>query len=221
MLLGTGAKQYFALNGFLPPPSLPGPFVLGEGGSYASDPHVASPVTRRTSHTSTVMRLSDEISDPRTVHSIKVHKDLDVDAEMDALDFGLFHAKPKLRVLIYQSMPVVWIGLSMAWPVLLSGFLRLLWCVPIPEGDGMSTLRLLPSPDIICSSDAHELTATLALIGLLVWCLGIPLALFSRVLALRDRRAPETYRRYGYFIQAGLLHHALSAVSIRSSAHVA
>ncbi|CAE7765918.1 UVR8 [Symbiodinium sp. CCMP2592] len=128
-------------------------------------------------------------------------EDLDMDAEMDTLDFGLFHAKPNLRVLIYQSMPVVWIGLSMAWPVLLSGFLRLLWCVPIPEGDGMPTLRLLPSPDIICSSDAHELTATLALTGLLVWCLGIPLALFLRVLALRDRHAPETYRRYGYFIQ--------------------
>eukprot|EP00439_Symbiodinium_sp_Y106_P023598 s3671_g2.t2 len=137
----------------------------------------------------------------KSVDSINIQKDLDVDAEMDALDFGLFHAKPNLRVLIYQSMPVVWIGLSMAWPVLLSGFLRLLWCVPIPEGDSMSTLRLLPSPDIICSSDAHELTATLALTGLLVWCLGIPLALFLRVLALRDRHAPETYRRYGYFIQ--------------------
>ena len=171
------------------PPALLVPFLLGGGGSYPSDPRVASPF--HTSHISTVMRLSCEISDPRSVDSINIQKDLDVDAEMDALDFGLFHAKPNLRVLIYQSMPVVWIGLSMAWPVLLSGFLRLLWCVPIPEGDSMSTLRLLPSPDIICSSDAHELTATLALTGLLVWCLGIPLALFLRVLALRDRHAPK------------------------------
>ncbi|CAE7769837.1 Scube1 [Symbiodinium sp. CCMP2592] len=129
----------------------------------------------------------------------------DVDVAMDALDFGLFTSRPGIGALIRQSMPVIWIGLVSVWPVLLSAFLRLLWCVPIPmdgeDGKETMTSRLLPSPDTECWSNEHYPTALLALAGLVVWCLGVPLALLLRVGLLADRHSPENYRRYGYFMQ--------------------
>ena len=141
------------------------------------------------------------------MQTINLDRDLDVDAEMDSLDFGLFHTKPSPWQLIRESMPIVWIGLVSIWPVLLSGFLRLLWCVPFEVDEGKTSYRLLPNPDIVCESgsdesDAYGLPARIAVSGLMLWCIGIPLALVLRVLWLSDRQAPDTQRRYGYFIQA-------------------
>ena len=141
---------------------------------------------------------------PRTIHSINLVGDLDVDEGMDCLNFGLFHEKPSPCRLVQESIPVIWIGLISIWPILLSGFLQLLWCVPMAENQGDEVLRLVPSPDVRCEaeSQAYGLPATLATAGLLLWCLGIPLTLMLRVLAITDRQAPHVLQRYGYFMQA-------------------
>ncbi|CAE7209264.1 Svep1 [Symbiodinium natans] len=138
-----------------------------------------------------------------TIHSINLVGDLDVDEGMDCLNFGLFHEKPSPCRLVQESIPVIWIGLISIWPILLSGFLQLLWCVPMAENQGDEVLRLVPSPDVRCEaeSQAYGLPATLATAGLLLWCLGIPLTLMLRVLAITDRQAPHVLQRYGYFMQ--------------------
>ena len=130
--------------------------------------------------------------------------DLDLDATMDSLDFGLFDSRPRWFDLVHQSVPVVWTGLVYLWPVLLSGFLRMLWCVPIPEDGEESvifTYRLLPSPEIQCWADPHFPSALTAVVGLLVWCAGIPGLLALRLLFLADRQSPGNFRKYGFFIQ--------------------
>ena len=138
--------------------------------------------------------------------SLNIDEHLDVDATMDSLDFGLFTQRPRLGDLLRQSMPVVWISLVSVWPVLLSAFLRLLWCVAIPfdgsDGERQVTERLLPSPDTVCWTGNHNPIAMLAIAGLVIWCLGIPVALVLRVLSLADRHSPDNYRKYGYFMQA-------------------
>ena len=123
---------------------------------------------------------------------------------MDSLDFGLFGSKPGLLSLVQQSMPIIWIGLISLWPVLMAAFLRMLWCVPIPQegDDGVGfTYRLLPSPDIVCWEAPHLPAAGVAIGGLLVWCVGVPTVLAARLLFMPDRHAPENYRRYGFFLQ--------------------
>ena len=76
----------------------------------------------------------------------------------------------------------------------------MIWCVAIPEDDRLVS-RLLPHPDVECWTDAHRPSASIAFAGLAVWCVGIPLALAAKVLSLADRRAPENYRRFGYFLE--------------------
>ena len=113
---------------------------------------------------------------------------------VDSLDFGLFSARPRLCDLINQSMPIIWVSLVSLWPGLLSGCLRMVWCVPIPEDDVIVS-RLLPHPSVVCWSRDHWASAGLAIAGLAVWCLGIPVTLAIRLLCLPDRQAPENFRR--------------------------
>ena len=124
---------------------------------------------------------------------------------MDTLDFGLFDSLPGLFNLVHQSMPVIWIALVSLCPVLLSEFLRMLWCVQIPQ-DGVDgsvtyTSRLLPSPDIECWGGTHFPSAVVAIVGLVVWCAGIPGILAIRLFFLGERQSPDNFRKYGYFIQ--------------------
>ncbi|CAE7622590.1 CBWD5 [Symbiodinium sp. CCMP2592] len=98
-----------------------------------------------------------------------------------------------------QCTPVVWIGWVTLWPQLLSNFLWFLWCVPIEE-DAEFVSRLFPDPDIVCWSSVHRPSVYIAIAGLSVWCLGIPVALLCRLLTLDDIHAPDTYRKYGFFI---------------------
>ncbi|CAE7202558.1 UVR8 [Symbiodinium natans] len=76
----------------------------------------------------------------------------------------------------------------------------MIWCVPIPE-NGVVVSRLLPNPSVVCWSDDHMASAGVAMVGLGVWCFGIPVTLAARLLCLRDRQAPENFRRFGYFFQ--------------------
>jgi hypothetical protein len=136
----------------------------------------------------------------RNQSALPEEEQLEFDEALDGLDFGLFTSRPGSRELVRQSTPVVWIGLVALWPELLSVFLRTLWCVPILE-DGQAVSRLLPDPDILCWSPEHMPAAGIGMVGLVVWCLGIPLALASRLFTLEDMRTPNSYRKYGYFIQ--------------------
>ena len=121
--------------------------------------------------------------------------------DVDALDFGLFTAKPSLKVLLKQSLPVVWPTLIAIWPQLLSQFLSLMWCVSIKE-DGCVRERLVPHPDVECFSDDHLPSALIAIIGLTVWCVGIPGLLFCNIYRLgRARQELESRRCYGLFIR--------------------
>ena len=126
----------------------------------------------------------------------------DVDAvDVDALDFGLFTAKPNLKDLLKQSLPVVWPTLIAIWPQLLSQFLSLMWCTSIKE-DGCVRQRLVPHPDVECFSDDHLPSALIAIIGLSAWRIGIPGVLFCNIYRLgRKRQELEGRRCYGLFIR--------------------
>lgn len=91
------------------------------------------------------------------------------------------------------------------WPELLSTFLKMIWCTPVSEDNerGFTILkqRLLPNPDVVCWSSDHFVLAFLACVGLVVWCIGVPVALFFRLYVLKDRQSPENFRKYGFFIQ--------------------
>lgn len=138
----------------------------------------------------------------RESRAAQLDMDLDVDEAMDSLDFGLFSPNAPFGELLYQCLPVVWVAVVSLWPGLLSSFLRMIWCVPIWEEDlvSRSRLRLLPNPDVVCWSDEHFPSAALAVSGLVVWCVGIPLVLAAK-LSLEDRTSPDKHRRYGYFFQ--------------------
>ncbi|CAE6963215.1 unnamed protein product [Symbiodinium sp. CCMP2592] len=123
-----------------------------------------------------------------------------VDTVVDSLDFGLFSAAPRFGQLARQSIPVIWVSLVSLWPGLLSSFLQMIWCVPVPEDDVIVN-RLLPNPSVICWSDEHFVSARIAIAGLVVWCVGIPLTLAVLLLRIPDRQAPENFRRFGYFFQ--------------------
>ncbi|CAE7805594.1 unnamed protein product [Symbiodinium sp. CCMP2592] len=122
------------------------------------------------------------------------------DEDVDSLNFGLFSPEPSFSKLAYQSVPIMWISLLAMWPGLLSSFLRMIWCIPILEDDEVVS-RLLPNPSVICWSDDHMASARLAIVGLGLWCFGIPVTLAARLICLRDRQAPENFRRYGFFFQ--------------------
>ena len=140
--------------------------------------------------------------DLRASRAAQLDMDLDVDEAMDSLDFGLFSPNASFGELLYQCLPVVWVAVVSLWPGLLSSFLRMIWCVPIWEEDvvSRSRLRLLPNPDVVCWSDEHFPSAALAVSGLVVWCVGIPLVLAAK-LSLEDRTSPDKHRRYGFFFQ--------------------
>lgn len=81
----------------------------------------------------------------------------------------------------------------------------MIWCTPVSEDNerGFTILkqRLLPNPDVVCWSSDHFALALLACVGLVVWCIGVPVALFFRLYVLKDRQSPENFRKYGFFIQ--------------------
>ena len=112
---------------------------------------------------------------------------------LDSLNFGLFSAAPRFVELAYQSVPIIWVSLVSLWPGLLSSFLQMIWCVSIQEDDVLVS-RLLPNPSVICWSNEHLVSARFALAGLVVWCLGIPIALAIVLLRLPDRFAPDNFR---------------------------
>ena len=91
------------------------------------------------------------------------------------------------------------------WPELLSQFLKMVWCAPFSEDNdrGLTVVkqRLLPHPDVVCWSFDHFELALIASIGLVVWCIGVPVLLFLRIYKLKDRQNPENGRRYGFFIE--------------------
>ncbi|CAE7249789.1 Svep1, partial [Symbiodinium natans] len=124
-------------------------------------------------------------------------------SQIDAatLNFGLFTSFPRPRELLRQSMPVVWLTLTGIWPELLKEYLQLIWCSPVAEGSGEVVQRLVQHPDIVCWSFDHAPLALIALAGLLVWCAGIPIALFLTVWRTPDRQSQENHRNYGYFIE--------------------
>ena len=119
--------------------------------------------------------------------------------DVDSLNFGLF--KPGPKALFVQSLPVLWPTWIAIWPQLLSQFLSLMWCTPIQE-DGCVKQRLVPNPDVVCLSQDHLPTFLIAVVGLSVWCVGIPGLLFTIIFALgRARQELESHRRYGLFIR--------------------
>ena len=121
--------------------------------------------------------------------------------DVDSLDFGLFTPRPKLKALLRQSWPVVWPTLIAIWPQLLSQFLSLAWCTSIQE-DGCVRQRLVPNPDVICFSDDHLPSFLIAVLGLSLWCVGIPGSLFCIIYRLgRSRQELESCRKYGLFIR--------------------
>ena len=112
---------------------------------------------------------------------------------MDSLDFGLFSPAPRFGELVCQSVPIIWVTLVSLWPGLLSSFLQMIWCVTVQEDDVLVS-RLLPNPSVICWSDEHLVSARFAIAGLVLWCLGIPIALAIVLLRLPDRHAPDNFR---------------------------
>lgn len=62
--------------------------------------------------------------------------------------------------------------------------------------------RLVPNPDVVCLSDDHLPSFLIAVIGLSVWCVGIPGLLFCIIYRLgRARQELESRRKYGLFIR--------------------
>eukprot|EP00438_Fugacium_kawagutii_P036172 Skav232959 [mRNA] locus=scaffold1735:75908:77953:- [translate_table: standard] len=125
----------------------------------------------------------------------------DGEMDVDSLDFGLFIRKPGLTALFKQTLPVIWPTLIAIWPQLLSEFLSLTWCTPVNE-DGCVRERLVPHPDVVCFSDDHLPTFLIAVIGLTIWCVGIPGSLFTVIYCLgKKRQELESRRKYGLFIR--------------------
>ncbi|CAE7226101.1 Scube1 [Symbiodinium microadriaticum] len=121
------------------------------------------------------------------------------EVDLDTLDFGLFTRWPGPLQLLHQSVPVIWVTLINMWPGFLSQYLQMIWCQPFQEEDGV-VHRLLPYPDVECWSSNHMPLATIAIIGLGCWCVGMPMLLIRVIWNLTDRNSPENQRRFGYFI---------------------
>ncbi|CAE7468840.1 DHX37 [Symbiodinium microadriaticum] len=143
----------------------------------------------------------------RAGHSLRLKADEllpEVCGETERLDLGLFTARPGLWGLLNQSVPVIWLTQLALWPELMSKFLQMIRCMSVREdfGDAPVTVQRLRShPDVVCWQDEHLPKATIAMVGLVLWCLGTPLLLFLRIWSLHDRQEPRNRRRYGYFIQ--------------------
>ncbi|CAE7458020.1 dbo [Symbiodinium sp. CCMP2592] len=125
-------------------------------------------------------------------------------SDASKLNFGLFSPYASLKQLLKQSAPAIWLTQLSLWPELLSKFLQMIRCSPMQEErDGQQdyVARLLPFPDVECWSPDHTPFIAVAAMGLLLWCLGLPLLLFLRIWMLPDRHDPANYRLYGFFIQ--------------------
>ena len=121
------------------------------------------------------------------------------EVDMDTLDFGLFTRWPGPVQLLHQCVPAIWVTLINMWPGFLSQYLQMIWCQPYQEEDRV-VQRLLPYPDTECWSSNHMPLATIAIVGLACWCVGMPMLLIYVIWNLRDRNSPENQRRFGYFI---------------------
>lgn len=117
----------------------------------------------------------------------------------------MFSSFPGPLRLLSECVPVFWVMLLAMWPGLLSNFLKLIWCVSIVEdndqGITITKERLRPDPHVVCWSTDHVLVQLIAMLGLGLWCLGLPVLLFLSLLRLKDRQSPDNFRKYGFFIQ--------------------
>lgn len=157
--------------------------------------------------TSTCARLRQQQGEDKVAVQITKEPTVDMQTkaeasaqlDLDHLDFGLFTSFPSPRMLFHQCTPVIWVTLINMWPTLLSHYLQMIWCKPVPQQDGVKQ-RLLPHPDLQCWQGDHWPLAILALVGLSCWCIGIPLLLYLVIWRLDDRNSPANHRRYGFFI---------------------
>ncbi|CAE7705350.1 SCUBE1, partial [Symbiodinium necroappetens] len=119
------------------------------------------------------------------------------------LDLALFTSWPAPMALLKQSVPVVWLTQLALWPDLMSQFLQMVRCISVREDrEGPVVVqRLHAHPDVECWQEEHWTLFAIGVSGLVLWCFGIPLALFFRIWALTDRQEPENRRLFGYFIQ--------------------
>ncbi|CAE7548498.1 SVEP1 [Symbiodinium necroappetens] len=125
-------------------------------------------------------------------------------SDASKLNFGLFSPYASLKELLKQSAPAIWLTQLSLWPELLSKFLQMIRCSPmLEERDGQQdyVARLLPFPDVECWSQDHTPFIAVAAMGLLLWCLGLPLLLFLKIWMLPDRHDPANFRLYGFCIQ--------------------
>jgi len=189
-------------------------------------PRTRALASHRFPSASALMERRDELQKVATLAAVlaKDYSELDEDertgllqaSEADADDapeergpaagryLGLFTPGPGLPAFLRELMPVLWAALHTIWPWLLMKFLQMIWCEPTPQGAAGGGLeikqRLVQSPDVVCGSDEHMPLAIVATAGLLLWVVGIPVALFLRIWALGDdRQHPDNARHFGYF----------------------
>ncbi|CAE7472602.1 unnamed protein product, partial [Symbiodinium necroappetens] len=120
------------------------------------------------------------------------------------MDLALFTSWPRPMALLKQSVPVIWLTLLALWPDLMSNFLQMVRCISVREDGQESAVtvqRLHAHPDVVCWQEEHWTLFAIGVSGLVLWCFGIPLALFLRIWALTDRQEPENRRLFGYFIE--------------------
>lgn len=55
--------------------------------------------------------------------------------------------------------------------------------------------------DTQCWSGEHFPLAIIAVVGLIIWCVGLPLGLFLRICSSSDRQSQENFRKFGFFIE--------------------
>ena len=119
------------------------------------------------------------------------------------LDLALFTSWPAPMALLKQSVPVIWLTQLALWPDLMSQFLQMVRCISVREDrqGPVVVQRLHAHPDVECWQEEHWTLFAIGVSGLVLWCFGIPLALFFRIWALTDRQEPENRRLFGYFIE--------------------
>ncbi|CAE7779863.1 lgals3bpa [Symbiodinium sp. CCMP2592] len=120
------------------------------------------------------------------------------------MDLALFTSWPRPMALLKQSVPVIWLTQLALWPELMSQFLQMVRCISVREDGQESAVtvqRLHAHPDVVCWQEEHWTLFAIGVSGLVLWCFGIPLALFLRIWALTDRQEPENRRLFGYFIE--------------------
>ncbi|CAE7779820.1 gefF [Symbiodinium sp. CCMP2592] len=119
------------------------------------------------------------------------------------LDLALFSSWPRPMALLKQSVPVIWLTQLALWPELMSQFLQMVRCISVREDrqGPVMVQRLHAHPDVVCWQEEHWTLFAIGVSGLVLWCFGIPLALFLRIWALTDRQEPENRRLFGYFIE--------------------